>query len=165
LISYEGALQIMAEHPLSGVGLGGFQREFQQQYAPPLLTEHWSIILNDYLTIGMALGVPALLCFACLLWVHWNRASLCHRETSRSPNAPLAQAPVCNGPDSQSLLTLGYRGALIVLLIGFWFDGGLFKLALATPFWVFLELGCSAGRASPICLRGSSEIESPCTFA
>ena len=168
LISYEGALQIMAEHPLSGVGLGGFQREFQQLYAPPMLAEHWSIILNDYLTVGMALGIPALLCFACLLWVGWNRASLCHRETSRSPNSHLPQAPPCSGSDSQSLLSLGYRGALIVLLIGFWFDGGLFKLALATPFWVFLELGRSAAderRAPPTCSRGSSEIESPCTSA
>jgi hypothetical protein len=28
-----------------------------------------------------------------------------------------------------------------VLLVGFWFDGGLFKLATAAPFWILLELG------------------------
>ncbi len=148
----------MAEHPLSGIGLGGVQREFQQLYAPPILVEYWSIILNDYLTVGMALGVPALLCFACLLWVGWNRASQCHREISWSPQLHLPQAPACNRSDSHSLLLLGCRGALIVLLIGFWFDGGLFKLALATPFWVYLELGRSAVDerwASSICSRGS----------
>jgi hypothetical protein len=29
----------------------------------------------------------------------------------------------------------------IVLLIGFWFDGGLFKLPTAATFWILLELG------------------------
>ena len=33
------------------------------------------------------------------------------------------------------------RAAAVVLLIGFWFDGGLFKLATAAPFWILLELG------------------------
>jgi hypothetical protein len=28
-----------------------------------------------------------------------------------------------------------------VFLVGFWFDGGLFKLATAAPFWILLELG------------------------
>jgi hypothetical protein len=28
-----------------------------------------------------------------------------------------------------------------VLLVGFWFDGGLFELATAATFWVLLELG------------------------
>jgi hypothetical protein len=29
----------------------------------------------------------------------------------------------------------------VVLLVGFWFDGGLFKLATGATFWVLLELG------------------------
>lgn len=28
-----------------------------------------------------------------------------------------------------------------MLLIGFWFDGGLFKLATAASFWILLDLG------------------------
>jgi hypothetical protein len=28
-----------------------------------------------------------------------------------------------------------------VLLIGFWFEGGLFKMATAVMFWMLLELG------------------------
>jgi hypothetical protein len=27
------------------------------------------------------------------------------------------------------------------LAVGFWFDGGLFKLATASLFWILLELG------------------------
>ena len=43
------------------------------------------------------------------------------------------------------LWTLDYtavcRAGAAVLLVGFWFDGGLFKLATAAPFWILLELG------------------------
>jgi len=48
---------------------------------------------------------------------------------------------------SQSLLTSAATSAMIcragavVLLIGFWFDGGLFKLATGSTFWILLELG------------------------
>ena len=33
------------------------------------------------------------------------------------------------------------RAGAIVLLVGFWFDGGLFKLATGSVFWILLELG------------------------
>ena len=33
----------------------------------------------------------------------------------------------------------------IVLFVGFWFDGGLFKLATAATFWILLELGRAGG--------------------
>ena len=29
----------------------------------------------------------------------------------------------------------------IVLIVGFWFDGGLFKLPTASVFWILMELG------------------------
>jgi O-antigen ligase len=46
---------------------------------------------------------------------------------TREPNADWPKA-VC-------------RAGAIVLLIGFWFDGGVFKLATASVFWILLELG------------------------
>jgi len=39
------------------------------------------------------------------------------------------------------LLKTTCRAGAIVLLVGFWFDGGLFKLATASTFWILLELG------------------------
>jgi hypothetical protein len=38
------------------------------------------------------------------------------------------------------------HAAAVVLLVGFFFDGGLFKMALAVPFWILLELGNVANR-------------------
>jgi hypothetical protein len=32
------------------------------------------------------------------------------------------------------------RAGAVVLLVGFWFDGGLFKLSVAPVFWALLEL-------------------------
>jgi hypothetical protein len=32
------------------------------------------------------------------------------------------------------------------LLVSFWFDGGLFKLATASVFWILLELGAETKR-------------------
>jgi len=130
LIAYWGALQIIADHPIAGIGWYHASPRFESFYAPPKLTDHWSIILNDYLTLGMVLGIPALACFTGLIWGSWNGVG--NRkpcvESEHPPNA------------STSWRATAYRGVVIVLLIGFWFDGGLFRLALATPFWLFLEL-------------------------
>jgi O-antigen ligase len=143
LISYEGALQIMANHPIIGIGWRRVEPEFECFYVPPLLTEPWGIILNDYLTIGMALGIPALACFISLVWISWNRAAHIY-SASKSPFRHWVRNDMFDENRSKSRLRQAYQGALIVLLIGFWFDGGLFKLALAIPFWFFLELNNSA---------------------
>jgi hypothetical protein len=33
------------------------------------------------------------------------------------------------------------RAGALVLAVGFWFDGGLFKLPTAATFWILLKLG------------------------
>jgi len=53
-------------------------------------------------------------------------------------------------------LTRVCRAAATVLMVGFWFDGGLFDLATASTFWILLELGrCSdwkpVGRVASVC--------------
>jgi len=47
------------------------------------------------------------------------------------------------------------RAGAIVLLIGFWFDGGLFKLATGSVFWILLELG----RSEPVELLESESVK------
>lgn len=44
-----------------------------------------------------------------------------------------------------------YRAGALVLLVAFWFDGGLFELATAAPFWILLELGASDLIADKTC--------------
>ncbi|MBE0545804.1 MAG: O-antigen ligase family protein [Verrucomicrobia bacterium] len=52
------------------------------------------------------------------------------------------------------------RAGAIVLLVGFWFDGGLFKLATGSVFWILLELGRS-GRVEPL---ESQSVKAPDTL-
>jgi hypothetical protein len=46
-----------------------------------------------------------------------------------------------SGIQPLELLPATCHAGAIVLLIGFWFDGGLFKLPMAATFWILLELG------------------------
>jgi hypothetical protein len=49
-------------------------------------------------------------------------------------------------PPASDLLSITCRAGAIVLLVGFWFDGGLFKLPTAATFWILLELGSAGNR-------------------
>jgi hypothetical protein len=42
-------------------------------------------------------------------------------------------------------LRMTCRAGAIVLLVGFFFDGGLFKLATGATFWILIELGSEPG--------------------
>src|SRR5258706_7572609 len=51
---------------------------------------------------------------------------------------------VANGKyarDEASQLRCVCRAGALAMLVAFWFDGGLFKLATASVFWILLELG------------------------
>ena len=57
-------------------------------------------------------------------------------------------------PLTSDFLSATCHAGAIVLLVGFWFDGGLFKLATAAVFWILLELGSGKWESG-----NSSEIE------
>ncbi len=121
LLAWEGAMQIIADHPFFGVGWRRLAEEFEYFYAPSRLSEFASIQLNDFLTIGMAFGILGLACFLGLVYrAFWSIRT------------------------HDNWVTLASRSALVVSLVGFWFDGGLFKLSLAAPFWLLLELAALA---------------------
>jgi len=43
--------------------------------------------------------------------------------------------------NEEDWLRITCRAGAIVLLVGFFFDGGLFKLATGATFWILIELG------------------------
>jgi hypothetical protein len=49
------------------------------------------------------------------------------------------------------------RAGALALLVVFWFDGGLFKLATASVFWILLELGAEAQKQKAE--SGNAEID------
>ena len=126
------------------------------------MVEGAAIELNDYFTLGMTLGVPALGCFLVYVGLAMkskvgSKSKVGRRPTTvhgRKSGEDATGASVGSQVRGDGLLTTDHgplttdhwlratcRAGAIVLLVGFWFDGGLFKLATATVFWILIELG------------------------
>lgn len=150
IAAWDGALQIMTEHIWLGAGWNKPETLFGQYYVPPKLAESMSIQLNDYLMLGATLGIPALFCFCMYFWQSlFGRAEFNHRWTQMDTDgrAKLVQDTQTGGERAAAeleWLKTTCRAGAIVLAVGFWFDGGLFKLATASVFWILLELGSVA---------------------
>jgi O-antigen ligase len=132
IIAWEGALQITAGHPLLGAGWNQPERLYEEYYLPPKLNEGAAIQMNDYLMLASTLGIPALICFGIYVWWSLGPRNQIWSAEYRIRNLETQRI--------DWLQTTCHAGA-VVLLVGFWFDGGLFKLATASTFWILLELG------------------------
>ena len=164
LAACEGALQMMADKPWFGFGWNQPERVYDSFYRPARLTEGAAIQMNDYFMLGSTLGVPALLCFLMYVGLSLGGSPKSKVQSPKSEAGnqhPPIQSPVDAAQDAECgrqgaelsvrrtldfrLWTLDSaavcRAGAVVLLVGFWFDGGLFKLATAAPFWILLELG------------------------
>lgn len=109
-----GAAKMTAARPFTGWGLNRVEAGYAREFKPAHLKETAAIQLNDYLTLAAGMGLPAVGLFLVLVV---SRLRLAHRE--HDPNV----AP------------------LLVLLVGCWFDGVIFRLSLAVPFWLLLLAG------------------------
>jgi hypothetical protein len=73
--------------------------------------------------------------------------------------SPPAETP--GGPPGQPAgetpaLRCACRAGALVMLVAFWFDGGLFKLATASVFWILLELGSERQKLKTETLKAES---------
>jgi len=133
--AWEGALQMIAEKPWLGFGWDQPESLYGYYYSASRLDDARAILINDYLMVGATLGVPALLCFGIYLSLSFNGST---RRKARSDED-------LEGRQLDWLKAVCRAGAL-ALLVGFWFDGGLFKLPTAATFWILLELGRKEGQ-------------------
>jgi O-antigen ligase len=134
IAALEGALQITAENPWFGVGWNQPKPLYEHYYLPPKLAEGGAIGMNDYLMLGATLGIPTLFCFGMYLWLSLTRKSA---VGGRQDGYPVLEI----GHWTLDWPKTACRAGVIVLIVGFWFDGGLFKLATASTFWILLGLG------------------------
>ncbi len=148
--AWEGALQMMADHPLFGLGWNGVPSIYQHYYADFTLSATAAILMNDYCFMGGAVGLPALLCFGAYFWhvlVSPTFFGATLRDNGYGNGPALRSTPSPDEPDAT--LNLAYlnrcqiicRAAAVVMLVGFGFDGGMFSLPTAALFWMLLELG------------------------
>ena len=137
IAAWNGALQITAEHPWLGVGWNQPELLYEYYYLPPALTEAAAIEMNDYLMLSATLGLPVFVCFGIFIWLALKERSLVLRISPKHFAAENKKSEIAKFAWLQSTC----RAGAIVLLVGFWFDGGLFRLATAPVFWILLELG------------------------
>ena len=127
--AWSGAIQMMRDHPF-GVGWNKAVETYQKDYSPPEGSAA-AITTNDYLMLGTQLGLPGLLCFVAYV-------GLSLKGESRKQKAEIPSPAT-----RHSSLRAACRAGALALAVAFWFDGGLFKLATASVFWILLELGNS----------------------
>jgi O-antigen ligase len=148
LAAYEGAMQIMADKPLLGHGWDTPKILYNEFYKPLGLIEGRAIELNDYYTLGMTLGIPALACFVwCIyrrLLVGESSKNLANGLTGGRQSSEIMQ-PTTLQPEGETrriqLLEATCRAGVIVLLVGFWFERALCFIGTGATFWILLELG------------------------
>jgi len=112
--AWRGALQMMRDHPL-GVGWNQAVSTYEKNYSPPK-DGAAALTMNSYFMLGTELGLPGLLAFIAYIYLKFK-------------------------PMAGDLLPVALRAGTLVLLVAFWFDGGLFDLPTAATFWILLELG------------------------
>ena len=132
MAAYEGALQIMADRPLLGLGWDTPKLVYDNLYQPAKLAEGKALELNDYFTLGMSLGVPALACFAAYVWLSLTDIPSYKIQQDNAAIFPLL---------TSSWLRATCRAGVTVMLVGFWFERALCFMGTGVLFWTLLELG------------------------
>jgi hypothetical protein len=127
---WEAAVLMMADRPLFGFGCRQAESACDQYYRVARVGDLTALQTNDYSLLGTALGLPALAFF-----LGYIGTSLSPKAKVHPPSAVLLWRT--GSPMSATVC----RAGAVVLLVGFWFNGGLFKLATGATFWILLELG------------------------
>ena len=130
IAAWEAGLKMMRDHPF-GVGWNNVVETYQKHYSPPE-GGAMAITTNDYLMLGAQLGWPGLLCFVAYVGLSLGRRTRVERRELEK---------VTSSVTSHWSYCVACRAGTLAMLVAFWFDGGLFKLATASVFWVLLELG------------------------
>jgi len=140
--AWHGAVQMMRDHPF-GVGWNKAVETYEKRYSPPEGGAA-ALAMNSYLMLGTELGLPGLICFVAYAGLALKQKSEVRSQESESITLGI-------GHRTLDSLQAACRAGALVLLVAFWFDGGLFELATAAPFWILLELGASDLIADKTC--------------
>ncbi|HZI33431.1 MAG TPA: O-antigen ligase family protein [Candidatus Binatia bacterium] len=135
--AWQGATRMMIDKPLTGFGWGKAESVYAKRFCTTASNESAAIEMNDYLMLGISGGVPVMLCFIGYVALAFRRP---HLTPALSPPAGSGEGIVESLVSRHLLLQTTCRAGAIMLLVGFWFDGGLFKLPTAVVFWTLLEL-------------------------
>jgi O-antigen ligase len=113
---------------------------YDKDYSPPEGGAA-ALTMNSYLMMGTELGLPGLVCFVAYVALCFKRKRPHLTLTLSPPAAGSGEGMVMSPATCHASLYAVCRAGAVVLLVAFWFDGGLFTLATASVFWILLELG------------------------
>lgn len=151
--AWKAGFAMLRDRPF-GVGWNTTEKIYRKNYSPPEGGAS-AIVTNDYLMLGTQLGLPGLICFVAyvalcfrnrpLNWLLPKRPSSGLRPpspvpTSEGQSAGSGEGIITSPVTCHLSLQTACRAGALALLVAFWFDGGLFKLATASVFWILLEL-------------------------
>jgi hypothetical protein len=132
--AWEGSLQMMADRPWRGFGWNRTWQAYGSYFNDAKIEDASAVQTNAYFVLGTTLGLPALLCFVIyILMVLQSNTE--PRSLEYDGTAPALKIGALKWAG------VVCRAGAIVLIVGFWFDGGLFDISTAALFWVLLELG------------------------
>lgn len=137
ITAWEGAVRMITDRPWAGFGWSEAETVYGKKYRPTQLENGGAIQMNDYFMMGISAGVPAVMCF-----LIYTGLSLRNPQAAvRRPHSGESAGNRRNAWGDLDWLQTICRAGAMVLLVGFWFDGGLFKFATGSVFWILLELG------------------------
>lgn len=138
--AYVGSLQMMADHPWHGLGWGQPETVYPEYYMSDRPTEGLAIFLNDYFTLGMSLGLPALCCFIGYILIMLNEGRNDAFAVGSSSKQIACDGLLGQPVETSSFPRIAARAGVVVLLTGFWFDRGLLLWPFGILFFFLLEL-------------------------
>jgi hypothetical protein len=125
--AWKAGFEMMRDHPF-GVGWNQAVSVYDKNYSPPE-NGAAALTMNSYLMLGTELGLPGLICFVAYSYLSFRGRG---RHSVRAVGGQGTARPT---------IQTACRAGALMLLVAFWFDGGLFTLATASVFWILLDLG------------------------
>ena len=139
---WKGLLMIASERPWFGAGWDKPLQLYESYYLPSKVDEPAAIETNDCLILAASLGVPAFCCFGMSICLFLAREA---PSTNRAKFGKRAGMNIKQGAQmvAGNHMAAACSWGATILLVGFWFDGGVFKLASGSTFWILLLLAKS----------------------
>ncbi|MBL9168785.1 MAG: O-antigen ligase family protein [Verrucomicrobiales bacterium] len=137
IAAWFGAVEIVADFPIFGVGLDRVELIYKEFYSIHRLAETGAIQRNDFLLMAAGCGLPATFS----LLTYFAGCLLCTKDTrTEQPKVPKRIGQPQSALDLERFQLL-CRGGAIFLILTFALDGGLFELGTSAVFFMLLELG------------------------
>jgi O-antigen ligase len=115
------SLELIKQHPWVGTGVGSYREEYRQYFPPDPGFANLNNPQNEFLMIGVQLGLLGLLAFSALLICQWVGSFALPGELKFLAQGMVVAFAV--GSWSDTLLYLGYTGYFFIYFTALFYGG------------------------------------------